>query len=232
LLDALAGNEAWFATGKALDFTHRERVDGAGDAICRGGTAWRLGHGKVDGPIFSESRSTYFPSATATVFRRSFFDRVGLLEESFFAYLEDVDLGGVYVPRAVAFHHSGQTAGVWSGQMVEWLTCHQLLLLAKFYSPTLLLRFGWPIVTAQVLWALLAISRGRALGWTRGILRGLWRFRDLRKGSRSLRQDSGRLASVLESAEADIARVQKATSWDSYWRWYFRLARTPAGFAL
>jgi hypothetical protein len=24
--------------------------------------------------------------------------------------------------------------------------------------------------------------------------------------------------------EAEIARVQQATRWDTYWRWYFRLA--------
>ena len=151
LVATLDAGGAWFATGKMLNFNVRDRIDGAGDAVCRGGTAWRLGHGKDDGPAFATPRPTYFPSATATLFRRSFFDKVGFYEESFFAYLEDVDLGlraaledapGSYVPEAVAYHVSGETTGRWSTQMVEWLTCHQLLLLAKFYPPSLLARFS------------------------------------------------------------------------------------------
>jgi hypothetical protein len=241
LLAALQDEEAWFATGKLLNFNERGRIDGAGDAVCRGGTAWRLGHGKDDGPAFASARRTYFPSATATLFRRRFFDQVGLYEEAFFAYLEDVDLGfraaiedkpGSYVPDAVAFHMSGETAGRWSPQMVEWLTCHQLLLLAKFYPASLLARFGWQILVAQALWLVLAVSRGRTLGWIRGFSRGLRRFRLLRRGSRSLRPRGSRLAAILRSTEGEIARVQQQTQWDTYWRWYFRLAGAPMGAGL
>jgi len=241
LLTALEGGERWFATGKLLNFNDRRRIDGAGDAVCRGGTAWRIGHGKDDGPVFAHPRPTYFPSATATLFRRTFFDQIGLYEEAFFAYLEDVDLGfraaienkpGCYVPDAVAFHMSGETAGRWSTQMVEWLTCHQLLLLAKFYPASLLARFGWQILVAQALWAVLAASRGRTLGWMRGFSRGLWRFRMLRRGSRSLRLHASRLAAALRAAESEIALVQRQTQWDTYWRWYFRLAGDPLGVNL
>lgn len=238
LLASLEAGDAWFATGKLLNFNERRQIDGAGDAVCRGGTAWRLGHGKDDGPAFALPRPTYFPSATATVFRRTFFDQIGFYEEAFFAYLEDVDLGfraaiedkpGTYVPEAVAFHMSGETAGRWSTQMVEWLTCHQLLLLAKFYPASLLTRFGWQILVAQALWAILAVSRGRTLGWMRGFSHGLGRFYALRRGSRPLRLHASRLAAVLRSTESEIARVQQQTQWDTYWRWYFRLAGAPTG---
>ncbi len=238
LLVDLDATEAWFATGKLLNFTERQQIDGAGDAVCRGGTAWRLGHGKADGPLFADSRLTYFPSATATLFRRDFFEKVGFYDEAFFAYLEDVDLGfraaiedtpGCYVPEAVAYHISGETAGRWSPQMVEWLTCHQLLLLAKFYPASLLTRFAWQIIVAQSLWAVLAVSRGRALGWLRGLCCGLRRFGALRRGSRPLRAHATRLAAILKTTESEIARVQQHTQWDTYWRWYFKLACSPSG---
>jgi hypothetical protein len=233
LVTALENSDAWFATGKMLDAKHRHRIDGAGDAICRGGTSWRLGHGREDGPVFGSSRATYFPSATAALFRRAFFDRVGLFEESFFAYLEDIDLGlraaiaetpGLYVPRAVAYHQGSSTAGVWSHQTVEWLTCHQLLLLAKFYPTALLLRYARPIFAAQLLWATLALSRGRSFAWASGFCRGLARFPKFRRKFESLRAHRGRLAAVLRSAEKEIALVQRDTKWDTYWKWYFRLA--------
>ncbi len=238
LLSTMSDPQVWFATGKMLQHDNRGQVDGAGDAVCRGGTSWRLGHGKADGAAFTESRSTYFPSATATLIRRAFFDRVGLLDESLFAYLEDVDLGfraaiedlpGRYVPEAVAYHRGSDTAGAWSPRMVEWLTCHQLLLLGKFYPGRLLLRFAWPILVAQLLWALLALSRGRAVGWARGFVRGVARWRGTRRGSQALRKQPQRLGAVLESTEAEILRVQRATGWDTYWKWYFRLAHGASG---
>lgn len=239
LLEALSSpaaetaNGLWFATGKTLNDQNRGFIDGAGDAICRGGASWRLGHDRADGPLFDAVRQTYFPSATATVFRRDFFARIGGLEESFFAYLEDIDLGlraaiedlpGLYVPSAVAYHRGSATAGVWSGQSVEWMTCHQLLLLAKFYPARLMLRFFRPILTAQLLWATLAVSRGRASHWARGFWRGLRGFSRLRRASASIRGRGERLGGVLCAMEAEIARVQQATRWDTYWRWYFRLA--------
>jgi GT2 family glycosyltransferase len=232
-VDSAETGGLWFATGKTLNDQNHGLIDGTGDAICRGGASWRLGHGRADGPLFDIVRRTYFPSATAAIFRRDFFERVGGLEETFFAYLEDIDLGlraamedlpGLYVPSAVAYHRGSATAGAWSNASVEWMTCHQLLLLAKFYPARLMLRFLRPIVAAQLLWATLAISRGRAVSWARGVWCGLRGFSRLRRTSVSIRHHGERLASVLCSMEAEIARVQQATQWDTYWRWYFRLA--------
>ncbi|MBI1355264.1 MAG: glycosyltransferase [Acidobacteria bacterium] len=231
LAAALEAPEVWFAAGKTMSWSERERIDGAGDALCRGGAAWRLGNGRLDGPLFAQPRRTYFPSATAALFKREFFSRVGLFEESFFAYLEDVDLGlraavadlpGVYAPEAVAWHHGSGTTGAWSGAMVRWITSHQLLLLAKHYPLGLLLRFAWPIATAQLLWAALAISRGRALDWAAGAWDGVRRGGALRTGGAAGR--SARLAAVLTETEREILTIQRATGWDAYWRWYDRLA--------
>ncbi len=236
LLDSVLRQDAWFATGKVLNAAFPERVDGAGDAVCRGGTAWRLGNGKADGSAFDSPRKTYFPSATAALFRREFFDRVGPLEESFYAYLEDVDLGmraasaglpGIYAPGAVAFHRGSATTGAWSKQSVAWITRHQILLLAKYYSARLFVRFWLPILVAQLLWVALAVSRGQAGAWLRGAAGGMRAALSVRRSGRSLRTDSRRLASALEESEAEIGGIQSRTGWDTYWKWYFRLAFPP-----
>jgi GT2 family glycosyltransferase len=238
LCGALRDGPAGFATGKVLSHGDRQRVDGAGDAVCRGGTAWRLGHGKLDGPVFNRRRPTSFPSATAGLFRREFFERVGLFEEGFFAYLEDVDLGfraalagceGIYVPEAIAYHRGSETTGIWNAKVVEWMTCHQLLLLAKFYPAALLWRCRRSILAAQFLWALLAMTRGRGLAWALGFARGVGRFARFRRISRSLREGTRPLDTMLHAAEGEIAQVQQETGWDTYWKWYFRLAPLPSG---
>ncbi len=236
LLDGAHRAKAWFATGKIYDAARENLLDGAGDAVCRGGAAWRLGHGKPDGPAFSSPRPTHFPSATAVLFRREFFDRTGLYDESFFAYLEDVDLGmraaalglqGVYLPAAEAWHLGSATGGRWSARSVTWITRHQLLLIAKHYSASMLLRFAVPVAAAQLLWAALAVSRGCFRPWLQGLKLGLadcptrWRA--------ASRDGEAPLAAALCAGEAEIATYQQAAGWDRYWKWYFRLAWPAAG---
>ncbi len=239
LAGALEPSGVWFAIGKLLDHFHRDRIDGAGDAICRGGTTWRLGHGRIDSVLFYTPRSTFFPSATAVLARREFFDRAGKLEEAFFAYLEDVDLGlraalldleGIYLPEAVAYHRSGATLGAWSPAMVRLLTRNQILLLAKFYPARLLWRFWRPILTAQGLWAALALRHGHPLAYARGALAGLANSSQARRSGSSWRASGNKLADILLQSEADLVRVQRATGWDAYWRWYSRLAPLPQEF--
>ena len=228
--------EAWFVCGKTLQFAARGRVDGVGDAICKGGTALRLGNGRADGERFNVGRATFFPSATATAFRRTFFEQAGVFDETFFAYLEDVDLGlraalaglaGTYAPAARSYHHGSATGQAWSEDMVRWITGHQLLLLAKFFPARLLLRNGWNILVAQSLWSGLAISRGQSLAWVRGLALGLRGARRARFDGRALRSRPERLAAVLTSSEREIRSFQESTGLDRYWAWYFRLTQLP-----
>ncbi len=87
------GNDGWFATGKLLDASAHERIDGTFDALCRGGCAWRCGHGRLDSALWNQPRSIQLAPFTAAVFRADLFHRVGLLDEQFRVYLEDVDFG-------------------------------------------------------------------------------------------------------------------------------------------
>ncbi len=237
LLEGLERSTAWFAIGKLLDHTDR-RIDGVGDAICAGGTSCRLGHGHTDQAPFDTSRETFFPSGTAVLFRRAFFDSAGMFDEAFFAYLEDVDLGlraallglhGVYVPAALAYHRASATLGAWNPRVVAWTTRNQILLLAKFYPQRVLRRFWRPILVAQALWAARLLLRGRPLAYVRGMVAGLAAAPALRRATVNWRDSGNRLASVLLQSQAELFEMQRAAGWDPYWRWYFRLIpHTPS----
>jgi len=105
--------EAGFCAGKILCYADRKTIDGAGMALDWRGQAYNLGHGEIDVGQFETPREVPGAGAAAVIYRRSMLDDIGLLDEDFFAYLEDVDLSfraqlaGYrcrYVPDAVAYH--------------------------------------------------------------------------------------------------------------------------------
>ena len=91
-------------------------INSAGISLDLAGIAWdRMVGDRSGGP----SREVFGPSAGAALYRRKLFDDVGGFDESFFAYLEDVDLAWRarlagwrcwYVADAIARHEHSATA--------------------------------------------------------------------------------------------------------------------------
>jgi GT2 family glycosyltransferase len=224
---------AWFATGKILAKGSDGRIDATFDLLCRGGAAWRAGNGRADGPAFCLARPIWSAPWTAALFRAELFQRVGLLEESFESYLEDVDFGlrcaaqglaGQYVPEALAWHRGSATLGRWHPETVRRMARNQLWLLARHYPRRLLVGWSWPILVAQLLWGAVAFRHGAGLAWLRGEWQGLRGF----FATRGQTLDAKLLSSVLRTNEDLIRSVQASTGFDIYWRVYFLLTRGGA----
>jgi GT2 family glycosyltransferase len=234
-------------------------LDNAGDALSLGGSAWRLGFGRKDTGQYDQPRPVWAVSGTATLFRRSAFEQVGqqvgqhggTFDEDFFAYLEDMDwslraaragLQGFYLPQATCRHRGGATlGGADSATVIRQLTQNQLLLLAKHYPATLLLRLGFRIAWAQILWALLAMRKRRFGAYLAGVA-GFLRLLPgaLRRRVRSTPNERHALLARLRESEREIFADVSApdrTERDTFWRLYFGLfpprgrpeARTPEG---
>lgn len=67
-------------------------LDGAGDCYSIYGIAWRGGHGAAADSVESDAR-VFSPCGAGALYRRDVFEAAGGFAESFFCYLEDVDLG-------------------------------------------------------------------------------------------------------------------------------------------
>ena len=226
LLQKAEAANAWFATGKILDASSRNRIDGTFDAICRGACAWRCGSGRPDSPLWNQAREIRLVPFTAAIFRKEVFERVGALDELFESYLEDVDFGircaiagltGIYVPEAVAYHTGSATLGRWHPATVRKIARNQLLLVAKHYPKNWVLCYGWPVFVAQALWGLVALKHGAGFAYLVGKLDGLRRFRRARGGA------AATLGAVIESSEREILEIQRLTGFDLFWRLYFAL---------
>lgn len=154
-------------------------LDNAGDALSLGGSAWRLGFGRPASAEFDVPRPIWAVSGTATLFRRTVFQEIGTFDEDFFAYLEDMDFSlraaragfqGFYLPEAVSHHRGSATLGPESPEVIRLLTRNQLILLAKHYPVSLLLRLAPRISWTQSLWLLRAIWNRRFGAYLMGLM--------------------------------------------------------------
>ncbi len=102
----------WFLASRMMDYRQRNRIDSAGDGYDRTGMPFKRGRGDPC-ELHSRSRPVLGASAGAAFYRRELFDRIGLFDETYYMYLEDVDLSlraqltghpCLYVPEAVVYH--------------------------------------------------------------------------------------------------------------------------------
>jgi GT2 family glycosyltransferase len=223
-----AGEQAWFACGKLYAPGGTTRLDGSFDLLSRSGCAWRAASGRDDGALWNRGRRIWFAPLTAALFRTKVFGALGLLDESFESYLEDVELGlrcalagysGLYVPEARAVHTGSATLGRWHPDTVRRIARNQILLIAKHYPRDWIAQYGWPVLVGQALWGGVAARHGAGLAWLQGVREGVGSFAKLRGAGTEWK----RLETVFKETEQELRELQHATGMDTFWRLYFAL---------
>lgn len=195
-LQALVGAAAhhtWAAmfACKILQQAAPDRMDSAGIEVDRAGVAWNCGWDEA-ATEHIQPLEVFGPSGAAAFYRRELLDQIGLLDDDFFAYYEDVDLAWraqwagyrcLYVPEATATHIHSATAGRGSAFKVRLLGRNKWWAIAKNY-PYRALWYDVPLLLAVDAAAVLAaLARDRNLNAVRGrwqALRGwrqMWRKR-------------------------------------------------------
>ncbi len=106
-----------------------KRINSAGICISRSGAAWDRGMFEPDLGQYDLQEEVFGPCAGAALYRREMLEEIGLFDEDFFLYVEDVDLAFrgrlagwrcIYVPLAKVYHHHGGTAGFGSDLSVYY----------------------------------------------------------------------------------------------------------------
>jgi len=102
-----------FAQPKMKFFHDKTRINNAGDVWSVWGAALQRGFGETDRGQYDGVHEIFAPTGGAALYRRSVFDQIGLFDERFFAYIEDMDVGfrmrlagmrGVLLPESVVYH--------------------------------------------------------------------------------------------------------------------------------
>lgn len=202
------------------------KLDGVGDNYLAVGIPWRGGFGQpveripLEGEVFS-------PCAAAAMYRTAAFRSIGGFDETYFCYVEDVDLGFrlrlaggrcIQVPDAVVRHAGGASSASAGSGFARFHGMRNMIWTFVKNMPGPLF---WPLLPVHlVVLAVLAsraILRGDAAATLRGIgaafagLSGVWAMRR--------RIQSGRRATVR-----DIFRAMCWSPWT-----YLRRAPFPIG---
>ena len=168
LVDALDRHpEAGSAASRIMLYDRRDHLHSAGDLYRRDGTADSHGVWQPYGPPYDRETYVFGGCGGATAYRRDMLDQIGLLEEAFFMYCEDVDLNWraqlagwkcIYVPDAVLYHHLSATGG---GKLASYFVGrNSLWVLARDYP--------WPLMKehlGDLLAAQLRVARQALRAW-------------------------------------------------------------------
>jgi len=207
-----------FFVPKMLSYHQKSMLDGAGDGYLRGGAGYRLGTMEEDCTYYNQPGPVFGACAGAVLYRREIFDKIGLFDEDFFAYLEDVDLNlrmnragiqGYYVPSAVVYHVGSATSGSKINPFtVRLSTRNSLFVLLKNYQLTLLLRLLPVICIYQFCWFLFVVKKRQILPYLQGLIQAAAKVVGMRCKHHELRHKDTlttiQFAACMKEAEKSV----------------------------
>ena len=107
---------------KMLNYFNRDTIDDCGDFIkANGGSPLARGNNEKDIGQYDKQECIFGACAGAAFYKKEVFEDIGLFDETFFAYYEDIDLSFraqlagykcLYEPKAVCYHKRGGTSSV------------------------------------------------------------------------------------------------------------------------
>ncbi|WP_337098197.1 glycosyltransferase family 2 protein [Paenibacillus sp. YIM B09110] len=169
-------------SSKMLRFSEPGIIDNAGDELTILGWAYKTGDGSSSEGYYKQ-RTVFSACAGAAIYRRETFNQIGYFDESFFAYLEDVDIGfranlhgykNVFCPSAEVEHIGSATSGSkYNDFKVKISARNNVWLLAKNLPfAFMIVNFGF-ILMGFLIKGLFFMVNGFGMSYFNGIIEGL-----------------------------------------------------------
>lgn len=185
LVEALQQHpEAGIAASKMLLFDRRDILHSAGDGFGCDGIPINRGVWQKDEGQFDHDLYIFGGCGGAVAYRRPMLVDIGLFDEDFFMYLEDVDLNwraqmagyrAIFVPAAIVYHQLSATGG---GVIASYYTGRNTLFMLAKDLPGPIFRRHWrAIIGSQLTISFEALRAWRgeaARARLRGQLAGVW----------------------------------------------------------
>lgn len=157
---------------KILNYYDRKIIDSAGDALDLSLGPYKIGEHEPS-ENYRERCFIFGACGGGGCYKRELFDRIGLFDEDFFAYFEDIDLSFranwagfrcLSVPGAVIYHKVAATSGATSRSRDRFDIMRRrnfIFLIVKNYPVAFLVQHGPFICAAHFLKFILNLCRGR-----------------------------------------------------------------------
>ncbi len=124
--ELLNNKKAGISTGKFLKQIPKNEIDSTGDLYSIWGAAYPRGRGEQDSKQFDDDKHKFVLGGTggASLYRVAMLKDIGLFDERFFAYYEDVDISlraqlqgwkCIYAPKSIAYHGLSKTSSTMPG---------------------------------------------------------------------------------------------------------------------
>lgn len=164
-------------TGKLMR-DDKKHFDSTGDFYSTWGLPFPRGRNQKDNGQYEEVQEVFGASGGASLYRVRMLEEIGLFDEKFFAYYEDVDisfrarLAGwkiYYQPKAIAYHSVGATSSK-LGSFTRYHSIKNFLLLYTKNMPLKLYVKYFPLFVLQTLrFGLSSTLKGGLLAFLKGI---------------------------------------------------------------
>lgn len=134
---------------KLLNFYDRKIIDGVGMMINEVGQAKSVGWQKEDKGQYDKESYIFGSTGGASLFRRKDFIKVGLFDENFFMYSEEVDFAfraqflgykSILCPKAVVYHKHKATAKKLPSHIEYWQFRNMTQTIIKDFPTSILLK--------------------------------------------------------------------------------------------
>jgi GT2 family glycosyltransferase len=192
-----------------LNAANSSLIDGFGDVLSIAGIPWRVGWGRSVATLPLHDTEVFSPCAAAALYDRACFERVGGFDESFFCYVEDVDLGFrlrllgercMQLRNAVVHHHGSAITGERSAFTLFYSFRNRLRLLFKCMPlPLLVLAVPLNLVCSLFIIVKLTFEGGAIGAALKGLLIGMASVGALKKRSKVQRERKISTAAVARS---------------------------------
>lgn len=140
-------------------------IDTAGDTLSIFGYGYKRGHGENINK-YNNPEEVLSASGCACMYRKKALEKIGLFDEDFFAYYEDVDLSlrlqlngykCLYVPEAIVYHKLGSTSKIGSNLFIYLTQRNQEYVLIKNLPFTLLI-FIYPLHIIYIIYTIIRFT--------------------------------------------------------------------------
>ncbi len=186
----LVNDSVFSCSSKMVQYHNRNLIDDAGDQYNILGWAYKRGDNKSI-KRFDEDSNIFSSCAGAALYRKSVFDEIGYFDETFFAYLEDVDISfralrygyeNVYCSKAIVYHiGSGTSGSKYNDFKVELAAKNNLLLIVKNMNIFLIVVNGIFLLAGILIKFLFFTLKGFRKAYVEGLLLGFKHTKEYKK---------------------------------------------------